>query len=186
MGNPGLMTTYLLCVAIGAIIGAFSMRYIAKAISSRTTMIIAYAGMAVSLFLVYIFYGNAMTVIALMTLAQFFYGMAFAASPALYADTVVYATWKSGKDASGWIMGLQNLPLKIAVFLRGTILSACLVAVGWKSGVVLEGTARQGMTISFALVPAIFCLAGLLLLVFGFKITKEKVLQYQAEIDARS
>ena len=83
MGNPGLMTTYLLCVAIGAIIGAFSMRYIAKAISSRTTMIIAYAGMAVSLFLVYIFYGNAMTVIALMTLAQFFYGMAFAASPAL-------------------------------------------------------------------------------------------------------
>lgn len=123
MGNPGLMTTYLLCVAIGAIIGAFSMRYIAKAISSRTTMIIAYAGMAVSLFLVYIFYGNAMTVIALMTLAQFFYGMAFAASPALYADTVVYATWKSGKDASGWIMGLQNLPLKIAVFLRGTILS---------------------------------------------------------------
>ena len=88
MGNPGLMTTYLLCVAIGAIIGAFSMRYIAKAISSRTTMIIAYAGMAVSLFLVYIFYGNAMTVIALMTLAQFFYGMAFAASPALYADTV--------------------------------------------------------------------------------------------------
>ena len=186
MGNPGLMTTYLLCVAIGAIIGAFSMRYIAKAISSRTTMIIAYAGMAVSLFLVYIFYGNAMTVIALMTLAQFFYGMAFAASPALYADTVVYATWKSGKDASGWIMGLQNLPLKIAVFLRGTILSACLVAVGRKSGVVLEGTARQGMTISFALVPAIFCLAGLLLLVFGFKITKEKVLQYQAEIDARS
>lgn len=187
MGNPGLMTTYLLCVAIGAIIGAFSMRYIAKAIivpynyDHRLCREWQYHCS------LYIFsMGNAMTVIALMTLAQFFYGMAFAASPALYADTVVYATWKSGKDASGWIMGLQNLPLKIAVFLRGTILSACLVAVGWKSGVVLEGTARQGMTISFALVPAIFCLAGLLLLVFGFKITKEKVLQYQAEIDARS
>ncbi len=185
MGNPGLMTSYLLSVAIGAIIGAFSMRYLAKALSSRTTMILAYGGMAISLFLIYVFYGNAIGVIALMTLAQFFYGMAFAASPALYADTVVYATWKSGKDASGWIMGLQNLPLKIAVFLRGTILSACLVAVGWQSGVVLEGSARQGMTISFALVPAIFCLVGMLLLIFGFKITKEKVIQYQAEIDAR-
>ena len=185
MGNPGLMKTYLLAVAIGAIIGAFTMRYISKALSSRTTMILAYAGMAVSLFLIYIMYGNAYVVIGLMTLAQFFYGMAFAASPALYADTVVYATWKSGKDASGWIMGLQNLPLKVAVFLRGTILSACLVAVGWQSGVVLEGSARQGMTIAFALVPAIFCFVGMLLLIFGFKITKDKVVQYQAEINAR-
>lgn len=89
-------------------------------------MIVAYGGMAAALFMIYLFYGNAYTVIGLMTLAQVFYGMAFAASPALYADTVVYATWKSGKDASGWIMGLQNLPLKVAVFLRGTILSACL------------------------------------------------------------
>ncbi|MDO4523363.1 MAG: MFS transporter [Eubacteriales bacterium] len=186
MGNPGLMKPYLLAVALGAILGAFSMRYIAKALSSRTTMIIAYAGMAVALYAIYFAYKNAYLVIALMTVAQFFYGMAFAASPALYADTVVYATWKDGKDASGWIMGLQNLPLKIGVFLRGTILSACLVAVGWQSGVALEGTARQGMTIAFALIPAIFCTAGLVLLVCGFKITKEKVVQYQAEINARN
>ena len=93
---------------------------------------------------------------------------------------------ESGKDASGWIMGLQNLPLKIAVFLRGTILSACLVAVGWKSGVVLEGTARQGNDDFLCTCSGYFLSVGLLLLVFGFKITKEKVLQYQDEIDARS
>ena len=186
MGNPGLMTGYTLCVSLGAIVGAFAMRYIAKAISSRTTMILAYAGMAVSMFLIYVAYANAFAVIALMSLAHVFYGMAFAASPALYADTVVYATWKTGTDASGWIMGLQNLPLKVGVFLRGVIVSACLVAVSWQSGVVLEGAARQGMTIAFAVVPAILCLAGMLLLVFGFKITREKVAQYQAEINAKA
>ena len=72
MGNPGLMTTYLLWVAIGAIIGAFSMRYIAKAISSRTIYdhrLCRNGSITVSC--IY-FYGNAMTVIALMTLAQFF------------------------------------------------------------------------------------------------------------------
>lgn len=185
MGNRGLMVPYALCIAIGAIAGAYSMRYLAIKISSRTTMILSYAGMTVFLFLIYLFYSNSTAVIALMTVAQFFYGMAFAASPALYADTVVYATWKTGKNASGWIMGLQNLPLKVAVFLRGAIVSACLIAVSWKSGVALEGATRQGMTVAFALVPAIFCAAGFLLLVVGYRLTREKIARYQAEIDAR-
>ncbi len=185
MGNPGYMTPYTLLIAIGAILGAYSVRYLVKKFDARTITIGAYLGMTVFLFLIYIFYGNAYVVIGLMTCAQVFYGIALASSPALYADTVVYATWKTGKNAAGWIMGLQNLPLKIGVFLRGTILSACLVAVGWQKDVVLEGTARQGMTIAFALVPAIFCAVGALLLIFGYKLTKEKVAQYQAEIDAK-
>ncbi len=42
------------------------------------------------------------------------------------------------------------------------------------------------MTIAFALVPAALCLAGMILLLVGFKITKEKVTQYQKEIDAKN
>lgn len=186
MGNPGYMTVYTLSIAIGAIIGAYVVRFLVQKLDARTITISAYIGMAVFLFLIYILYSNAYVVIALMTIAQFFYGMAFASSPALYADTVVYATWKTGKNAAGWIMGLQNLPLKVGVFLRGVILSACLVAVNWQSGVVLEGTARQGMTVAFALVPAIFCAAGALLLLFGYRLTRERIAQYQAEIDAKA
>lgn len=107
-GNPGLMKGYTLCVSLGAIIGAFSMRFIAQRLSSRTTMIVSYGGMAVSMFLIYVMYANPTAVIALMTIAHVFYGMAFAASPALYADTVVYATWKTGRDASGWIMACRT------------------------------------------------------------------------------
>ena len=39
---------------------------------------------------------------------------------------------------------------------------------------------------AFALVPAIFCAAGALLLIFGYRLTKERVAQYQSEIDARA
>ena len=184
-GNAGLMVPYALAIAIGAIVGAYSMRYIAGKISNRTTAIISYIGMAVFLFLIYVCYTNPTLVIVLMTVAQFFYGIAFATTQALYADTVVYATWKTGKNASGWIMGLQNVPLKIAVFLRGTIVAAVLASVGWQSGVLLEGKARQSMTVPFALLPAIFCAIGALLLIFCYKLTKEKVAEYQAEIDAR-
>ncbi len=185
-GNAGLMVPYALCIALGAIVGAYATRYIAKTLSNRTTTIIAYIGMAVSLFMIYVLYASPYAVIACMTVAQFFYGVAFAASPALYADTVVYTTWKTGKNAAGWIMGLQNLPLKVAVFLRGTIVALCLAKVGWESGVVLEGTARQGMTISFAVVPAAFCAVGAVLLIVGFRITKDVVEKAQAEINSRA
>ena len=185
VGNPGLMAPYTLSIGIAAVVGAFSLRYLAQKISSRTAMIISYIGMAVFMIAIYFAYANFTLVIILMTIAMFFYGISFAASPALYADTVTYATWKTGKDASGWIMGLQNLPLKIAVFLRGVIVSACLVSVGWASGVALDEAGRQGMTVAFALVPGIFCIAGALLIIFGFKLTKEKVTKYQAEINAR-
>ena len=185
-GNPGLMVPYALCIALGAMIGAYVVRFWVKVMPSRTIAIISYIGMALFLFLIYISYANPTMVIVFMTCAQFFYGVAFAASPALYADTVTYTTWKTGKNAAGWIMGLQNLPLKVAVFLRGTILAAALAAVGWQKAVVLEGAARQGMTVAFALVPAIFCAVGAVLLVCGFRITKDKVVQYQKEIDARN
>jgi glycoside/pentoside/hexuronide:cation symporter, GPH family len=185
-GNPKLMVPYTLCIGIAAVVGAFSLRYLAQKISSRSAIIIAYIGMAVFMIAVYFAYANSTAVIILMTIGMFFYGVSFAASPALYADTVTYATWKTGKDASGWIMGLQNLPLKIAVFLRGVIISACLVSVGWVSGTALDEAGRQGMTVAFALVPGIFCIAGALLIIFGFKLTKEKVTKYQTEINARN
>ena len=49
-----------------------------------------------------------------------------------------------------------------------------------------ERVRKNIMTIAFALVPAIFRAVGALLLIFGFKIIKEKAEKYQAEIDARA
>lgn len=183
MHNPGLMTPYLLAIGLAAIVGAFATRYLAKSLSNRTTAIISFVGMAVSLALIYVAYTSYVAVIALMTLAQFFYGVAYSISPALYADTVVYTTHKTGKNAAGWIMGLQNLPLKVGVFMRGTIVAACLAAVGWQKGVVLEGAARQGMTVALGLVPAILCAVGAVLLIVGYKLTREKIAECQAAIN---
>lgn len=182
--NAGLMVPYQLATALGAMVGAFVCRYLVAKFSARTSAIIAYVGMTVFLFLIYLNYANPTMVIVFMTLAQFCYGMALAIAPALYADVVTYTTAKTGKNAAGWIMGLQNIPLKAAVFLRGVIVAAALNASGWENGKVFEGAARQSMTIPFALVPAIFCLVGLLLLVFCYKLTKEKVAEAQAKIDA--
>jgi GPH family glycoside/pentoside/hexuronide:cation symporter len=191
MNSPGSQTTYVLTTALGAMIGAYVSRYLAQKLSSRTTMIISYCGMAVTLFLIYLLYSSIGAVLVLITLAFFCYGMALASAPALYADAVVYSTWKDGKDASGWVMGLQNVPLKAAIFLRGVIIGAVLVSINYDTdvkpliGQAMPANIQQALTIPFALVPAIFCAVGVILLIFGFRITREKVEQYQKEIDAR-
>ena len=187
-GNEGLQAVYLLCTGISATIGAYLFRYMSSRFTSRTSMIAAYLLAAVCLILVYVLYSNSTVVIILMTLAMFCYGIQLAAAPALYADTVVYATWKNGKDASGWIMGLQTLPLKAAILLRGILVPAALAAAGYRPDLdpaTISEAARQGLTVSFALIPGIFLIVGALLLIFGFRLTKEKVLKYQAEIDSR-
>ena len=93
-------------------------------------------------------------------------------------------------------MGLQNVPLKIGVLVKSVLLNTALALAGYdayKQAIVdktitaaeLPASLKQGVCGAFSLWSGIFCAVGLLILVFGFKLTKEKVEQYQAEIDAR-
>jgi GPH family glycoside/pentoside/hexuronide:cation symporter len=61
-----------------------------------------------------------------MTVAQFFYAWLMRLLRAV-RDSVVYATWKKTGKTPPADHVLQNLPLKVAIFLRGAILTACLV-----------------------------------------------------------
>jgi GPH family glycoside/pentoside/hexuronide:cation symporter len=124
-----------------------------------------------------------------MLIGQVGYGVCYACAPALYADTAVYAEWKTGKSNVGWIMGLQNVPLKVGVILRGIVVAASLAAANFDAKIdPAKATVelKKGVTAAFALWPAIFVAFGFLLLLFGYKLSRETVSKYQAEIDARS
>ncbi|MBR4753617.1 MAG: MFS transporter, partial [Lachnospiraceae bacterium] len=165
--------------------------------------------MAVMLIIGYFMYNNATVVFVLITLVNFFYGVAYASSPALYADAVIYSEWKTKKNAAGWISGLQNLPLKVAVMTRGIIVTACLAAGAFdvlKFKLIAKTAAaatpeqlaaaealasdpakveglKRAISMGFMLIPAIALIIGLVFLLFGYTLNKEKIAQYQAEID---
>ena len=190
-GNAGLQATYVLVSSLCAVVGAYAARFFAKALSSRKTMIYAYIMMAIVMILAFFLYKQWAAVLVLMSLGQFGYGICYAVAPALYADSAVYANWKTGKNNVGWIMGLQTFPLKIGVILKAVVISAVLAAINFdaaKKDAALAGTDqfKQGITMGFALIPALIVVVGVLLLIFGYKLNKEKVAKYQAEIDARS
>ena len=208
-GNAGMQPNYILATGIAGVIGAYAAQYIGKAVGNRMAMIISFVCMAVMLIIGYFMYNNATVVFVLITLVNFFYGVAYASSHALYADAVIYSEWKTKKNAAGWISGLQNLPLKVAVMTRGIIVNACLAAGAFdvlKFKLIAKTAAaatpeqlaaaealasdpakveglKRAISMGFMLIPAIALIIGLVFLLFGYTLNKEKIAQYQAEID---
>jgi len=130
-------------------------------------------------------------VITFMTIANIALGVTFSSSIVLYADAAIFAQWKLGADSRGWIMGLSNVPIKLAVIGRALVVNISLMLVGFNAAAIMEKPElltmelQKGITAAFALIPAIITISGIPLLFFGYRLTREKIVQYQAEIDAR-
>lgn len=188
---------YLLISNLAAVVGSYVSKYFAKAFGAKMGTIIVYALIAVCLFAAKLLYASVSVwvVIILIALAQFGYGASYSLIPAMYADTVIYSEWKTGKNAAGWIMGLMNVPLKIGVIARPVIITACLAAAKYDGATVVAaykaGTFKQtaelsaGITNAFMLIPGICIVVGMVLLLVGYRLNKTKVAEYQAEINAR-
>lgn len=184
-GNKGLLATYILISNILCVIGSYLSKYLCKKLTTRNTTIYVFIIMAALLVIANFTYDNITLVILLMSVAQFGYGIAYACTPALYADTIIYSEWKTGKNATGWISGLQNVPLKVAIMTRGIIISACLAIASFNPNIgPSEATTKlmKGICLAFMIIPACALIIGALLLMFGYKLTKEKVVRYQEEI----
>lgn len=184
-----LMPTYILVSNILCVVGSYLSKNMAKKLSTRTTTIVTFIIMAALMILGNFTYTNTTMVIALMSVAQFGYGIAYACTPALYADTIIYSEWKTGKNATGWISGLQNVPLKVAIMTRGIIISACLAMAAFDPSIdpsMATDGLKKGICMAFMVIPACALIIAAVLLVLGFKITKDKVEQYQAEIAQRA
>jgi GPH family glycoside/pentoside/hexuronide:cation symporter len=190
--NMALMPLYIMLTGIGSFIGAFLVNIIIKKLSARPLMITCYILIIGFLLLAYFNFANPWAVIVFMILTNIAYGCTNACSVALYGDCAVYAHWKFGADSRGWIMGLSNLPLKTAVIGRSAVVNIVLSIIGFNAAAIRANPdlitvgLQKGITSAFALIPALFLVFGLVCLVFGFRLTKDKVLQYQEEIRART
>lgn len=187
--NPGMLATYIFISNVLCVFGSYlSARFGKLMRSTRNATILAFAFMAAMLIIARLNYADMWFVIVFMSLAQFGYGITYSCTVALYADTVVYAEWKTGKNAAGWISGLQLFPLKIGFVARGVVIPAVLAAAGFVSGMAAgdaDVALQLGICNGFMVIPAILLVVAALLLFFGYRLTPKKLNEYQAEIDAR-
>ena len=86
-------------------------------------------------------------------------------------------------------MGLTNVPIKLASMLKSVVLPAALALSGFSASVAVEDTTdamRAGIANTLLVLPAAMLLVGALVLIFLYRLPKERVEKMQQEIDERA
>jgi GPH family glycoside/pentoside/hexuronide:cation symporter len=106
----------------------------------------------------------------------------------MYSEAAIYSEWKTGRNATAFIMGLQNTPLQIANLTRNMIIPLFLAALGFVSGMSVDLATpqiQQGILTLLMLIPGISYLVNGLLILVGYRLNNENTAQYQKEINDR-
>ena len=158
---------------------------LAKKFGERNTYILSLSIFIIGLILVWILPMNATSFMIVMFVAYLGYGMPDALGVAMYSATVDYGELKTGKNARGFIMSLISFPIKTAIFIRSVIITSILVSAGYVADMQATPELIQGIKNGIALVPALFIGAGLIIIVFLYRLTPEKQKAIQEELATR-
>lgn len=186
--NAGLIANYLLIVNISCMIGAYTSKYLASKFGTKPAFVFGFLLLGCALLSARAFYQSPWAVIGFMAIGQYGYGCIYSLSPSLFADAAIFAEYKTGEDSTGWIMGLNNVPLKVALVVRSFIINGVLAAVGFSAAISpasVSVTIQAGIANAFMVIPGIALVIGGLLVLFGFRISKDQVNKMSAEIEAR-
>lgn len=155
--------------------------------SSKILFFLSFMLMGGMLVIARLFYSIPWIVIILMAVAQFGFGCIYSTSPAMFADTAILAEWKTGEDGSAWIMGLGNVPLKVALVLRGLLINGVFALIGFSATETEQASTaiQSGISNVFLLIPGIAVLIGRIIILLGFKLTKQQIEQMSEDIEMR-
>jgi GPH family glycoside/pentoside/hexuronide:cation symporter len=183
------MPIYLFLGGVCMTLGASQSGRIAKALSTKQAAVIGILGQGIVLVIATMVARNMYVFFVLLGVIRLFGGITTAAVVAMYSDCVVYSKWKTGKNTAPFIMGSMTFALKLSYIARGTLVPLILALVGFSASIApadATETLKSGILIMFLLIPGLcMCLSGLLL-ALGYRLTKTKVAELQADIDARA
>lgn len=185
LAKLGGLTVFFTGLNVVCFFGAIISNTLAKKFGERNTYIFSLSLLIIGLLLVFVLPINYISFLIIMFLAYLGYGMPDALGPAMYAATVEYGEWKTGKNVRGFIMSLINFPIKTAIFVRSVIITTVLTLSGYVADMAPTTELIKNIKSGFTLVPAIIIALGLLIFTFLNKITTDKLQQMQKEIAQR-
>jgi len=185
VGRPALLSLFILAISIARLIGTLVAPWTGVRLGKRNSywvfLALAAIGFASAGFLDTLPWGFTLIFCASIMLVS----IAAAMNTALFADTVVYGEWKTGKNIRAFTMALMNLPIKVGVLIRSAVVTAGLMAIGFVANTVPAPRVIEGIRSMMTLGPAAGYAIAALIFYFGYKIDESHVLSMQDEIRKR-
>ena len=133
-GDPLWMTAYTLFHSFATFTAAFIGPYLATFMGKKKTYL--FAGLyGVTGFVLLRFFGASSPIayIAIANLAALGFGTSNPIRHAMYMDTAEYGYYKTGKDATAFVVSMFSFPIKIGIALATTIATAGLGFIGYEA-----------------------------------------------------
>ncbi|MDO4276989.1 MAG: MFS transporter [Eubacteriales bacterium] len=171
-------------VNILAFIGATTVPFITKYLSKRNAYIAGNIMLAVCMVAAIICSSNITAVIALISIGYLGYSWGNVVNTSMYADTVDYGEWKTGKNARGLYFSMFQLSIKIAAVFSTAIAGFGLSAVGFVANTEPTEKVIQGIRVISMGLPAALLALGVVLLLF-YDLSPKKMEEIHKELEKR-
>ena len=178
-------SSFLLIGSIATIIGVVLTKWISKKLDKKNT----YAGFLIaSAVLNAAFYlvrpQDVLFIYALNVFVSFFFGPVSVLQWAMYTDTADYSEWKNHRRATAILMAASLFALKLGLALGGTFVGWILAYYGFVANQTQTAEAMTGIVLLLSVFPAIFGIAGGLLML-PYPLTNKKMVEIEEELTAR-
>ncbi len=177
-GDEGWMGTYTLALGIATFASTIIGPYVANWVGKKNTYI--FAGIyGVAGYLVLRLFGasNPVVFTAIVCIATLGAGLSAPLRHAMYMDTAEYGYFKSGKDASAFVVSMFTLPVKIGIFLATTVATYGLHLIGFDPNMVVTDQFIGRLMDLICYIPAACCVIAFAVMAF-YKLTEENIAIY--------
>lgn len=182
--DPSAVTGILLMFYAGTAAGACFSRRLSGRFGVRGACAVSCAACAALHGLCY-FSSSIVLTMALLFLAQAGFGAAYGLTSKLYGMCGIYGQWRTGKNAQGVVMSLSSLAVKLAVALRGVLITGVLGLIHYvPDAAAVTPEAQNHIRLLFFAVFSGIMLLSLIPLAF-FRLTDASVLAMSSDIAAR-
>ena len=169
-GNPDMVSLHMLITGFGGLAGATFVRALGNKVKKTKLVLCSlYVLVAASLLSIQVFPNSTFYFLGIGVLISLTTGMTQPFELTLYMGTAASYRRKTGQDATGFIMGMSNLPVKFAHIIKSTLIPFTLAAVGYVANAEPTPEMQQAIINAYTLIPSVFPALGMLLLVFAYK-----------------